>query len=138
MSASESSYYVFMATSKIPRKYDFTKNRWPGSAYETLGDEELQNKINEIDDDTRRLTSIPQNYKNFINDLKKDKSRIFRVFMKNISLKHMRIKLLERLKLKNIQNLYLLNANTKNMIFILKIKMMKKNFLQLKNYAIYF
>ena len=56
---------------KIPRKYDFTKNRWPSINYENLKDQVLQEKIEEIDEDSRKLKLIPENYKIFIKELAK-------------------------------------------------------------------
>lgn len=60
-----------MSTNKIPRKYNFTKNRWPSENYENLEDQVLKKRIEEIEKDSNRLNLIPENYKTFINELKK-------------------------------------------------------------------
>ena len=52
--------------SKIPKKYDFTKNRWPSLIYENIEDEGLLSKVKEIDEDTKNLNNKFDEYCKFI------------------------------------------------------------------------
>ena len=62
---------TYKVLDKIPRKYDFTKNRWPSVDYEKLEDKELNSKIEEIDKDTKKLKSTPIKYNQFLKEYKK-------------------------------------------------------------------
>ena len=57
---------TYKVLDKIPRKYDFTKNRWPSADYEKYEDEQLNSKTVEINEDTKNLNKKYDEYCKFI------------------------------------------------------------------------
>ena len=57
---------AYKESENIPRKYDFTKNRWPSVDYEKQNDEDLLSKIEEIDEDTKSLNKKYDEYCKFL------------------------------------------------------------------------
>jgi len=57
---------TYKVLDKIPRKHDFTKNRWPSADYEKYEDEQLNSKTVEINEDTKNLNKKYDEYCKFI------------------------------------------------------------------------
>ena len=72
----------YRTTKKIPKKHDFTKNRWPSINYESLDSENLQEKINKIDVDTSDHLDLPNQWEVFLKEYKVAEQRYDDIYKK--------------------------------------------------------